>query len=158
MKKLALISLILLTALVACKKKSVKPKQDNPAPKELITRINWHTIHIQHYFYDQDNNRVYKTPDSAGVAYKFQNDQIQITNLDNTIKQGTYSITKSNAGGQLLNLTFNNHTDTFNIDTLTESLLYFHGEKANAVYIDNGVQHNAAKEVTSVYLHCDCGQ
>lgn len=155
MKKWAILSLIIFGGLVGCKKKTVKPAQDM-SPNGLITHITWHSTHFQHSFYNETNGRIYKTGDSVGVAFDFKNGQVQLTGLDNNIKSGTYSITQSNTGDQLLNLTFNNHTETYNIDTLTENLFYFSQQKLNVTYINNGTQYPAAKEITTVNLHCDC--
>jgi hypothetical protein len=155
MKKWAILLLFIFAGLVGCKKKAVKPAQDT-SPNGLITRITWHTTHFQHSYYNETDGRIYKTTDSVGVAFNFKNGQVQITDLNNNVKSGTYSITESNTGGQLLNLTFNNQTETYGIDSLTENLFYFSQQKLNVTYTNNGTQYPAAKEITTVNLHCDC--
>lgn len=155
MKRSSILSLIILIGFAACKKKTVKPAQDT-STNGLITHITWHSTHFQHSFYNETDGRIYKTGDSVGVAFNFKNGQVQITDLNNNVKSGTYSISQSNTGGQLLNITFNNQTETYSIDTLTENLFYFSQQKLNVTYTNNGTQYPAAKEVTTVNLHCDC--
>lgn len=92
-----------------------------------------------------------KTNDSVGVLYNFKNGTVQVTNLDNTVVTGNYTLANNN-----LAITINNHTDNFQVDTLNENLLFLKEQIQNAPYTNNGTTYTSAKEVFDLQLKCAC--
>lgn len=152
MKRLILVSLLVLITAVACKKDK-KKEINKPIPEAL--QGEWITISENSNYFDSSNNKIFeKINNSPGFKYVIDA-SITKKDLQNNVNfSSAYTVSNVN-GKNLISFTENGAPQTYEITYIDLKIMTWKLEKANQTYDDNGAKV-AAKQVLTMNFHCPC--
>jgi hypothetical protein len=154
MKKIIILAMAVFTVISACKKEK---KEQTKVFDDALISTTWLTVSEKHEYYDGSNVKIFEETMSPGVKYVFIDStrKVNVTFLDGLRIIKDYSISHTN-GKNLLTITSNTATDTYEVTAYTNKTMSWTEEKLDQTYQDGDGEKVAAKKVISMDFHCPC--